>query len=74
LKLVSEMVGHGYRPRSVVAGYLAAENLRYLAEREGIHVAQGNIWSQYAIDNGDGDGSVNPFVQRGTGIGGSDAD
>jgi len=58
LKLVSKMVGGGYRPRSVVAGYLAAENLRYLAEREGIHVAQGNIWSQYAIDNGDGDGSL----------------
>ena len=58
LKLVSEMVGGGYRPRSVVAGYLAAENLRYLSESEGIHVAQGNIWSQYAIDNGDGDGSL----------------
>jgi hypothetical protein len=58
LTLVSEMVGNGYRPRSVVAGYLAAENLRYLSEHEGIHVAQGNIWSQYAIDNGDGDGSL----------------
>jgi hypothetical protein len=58
LKLVSEMVGNGYRPRSVVAGYLAAENLRYLAEREGIHVAQANIWSQYAVDNGDVDGSL----------------
>lgn len=58
LKLVSEMVGGGYRPSSVVAGYLAAENLRYLSESEGIHVAQGNIWSQYAIDNGDGDGSI----------------
>ena len=58
LKLVSEMVGGGCRPRSVVAGYLAAENLRYLSESEGIHVAQGNIWSQYAIDNGDGDGSI----------------
>ena len=58
LQMVSELVGGGYRPRSVIAGYLSAENLRYLAEEEGIHVCQGNIWSQYAIDNGDGDGSV----------------
>ncbi|MCX6927936.1 MAG: DUF3863 domain-containing protein [Verrucomicrobia bacterium] len=29
-----------------------------LTEREGVHVAQANIWSQYAIDNGDGDGSL----------------
>jgi hypothetical protein len=58
LKLVSDMVGNGYRPRSVVAGYLAAENLRCLSEHEGIQVAQANIWSQYAVDNGDGDGSL----------------
>lgn len=58
LKLVSEMVGGGYRPRSIVAGFLAADNLRFLAEEEGIHVAQGTIWSQYGIDNGDGDGSI----------------
>lgn len=58
LSMVSDMVGGGYRPRSVVAGYLAAENLRFLAEREGMHVAQANIWSQHAIDNGDGDGSL----------------
>lgn len=58
LKLVSEMVGGGYRPRSVIAGFLAADNLRFLAEEEGIHVAQGTIWSQYGIDNGDGDGSI----------------
>lgn len=58
LKLASDLVGGGYRPRSVIAGFLAAENLRYLAENEGIHVAQGTIWSQYGIDNGDGDGSI----------------
>jgi len=58
LQMVSEMVGGGYRPLSVIAGFLAAENLRYLAEVEGIHVCQGNIWSQYAVDNGDGEGSI----------------
>ena len=58
LQMVSEMVGDGYRPQSVVAGFLAAENLRYLAEEEGIHVCQGNIWSQYSVDNGDGEGSI----------------
>lgn len=58
LQMVSEMVGEGYRPSSIIAGFLAAENLRFLAEEEGIHVCQGNIWSQYAIDNGDGDGAI----------------
>jgi hypothetical protein len=58
LAMVSDLVGGGYRPCSVVAGYLAAENLQFLAEHEGVHVAQANIWSQLAIDNGDGDGSL----------------
>lgn len=58
LQLVSGIVGNGYRPKSVVAGFLSAENQRYLAEKEGIHVCQGNIWSQYAVDNGDGEGSI----------------
>lgn len=58
LQMVSDMVGKGYRPKAVIAGFLSAENLRYLAEEEGIHVCQGSIWSQYAIDNGDGEGSV----------------
>lgn len=55
---VSEMVGHNYRPLSIVAGFLSSENQEYLAKKEGIHVCQGNIWSQYSIDNQDGDGSV----------------
>ena len=58
LQMVSDMVGRGYRPKGVIAGFLAADNLRYLAEHENIHVCQGNIWSQYAIDNGDGEGSI----------------
>lgn len=58
LQLISEMVGDGYRPQSVIAGFLAADNQRYLAEQENIHVCQGTIWSQYGIDNGDGDGSI----------------
>lgn len=58
LKLVSDMVGGGYRPKSVVAGFLSADNLKYLADEEKIHVCQGNIWSQYAVDNGDGEGSI----------------
>jgi len=58
LQMVSNMVGGGYRPKSIIAGFLSAENQRYLAEVEDIHVCQGNIWSQYAIDNGDGEGSI----------------
>jgi hypothetical protein len=57
LALVAEMVGGGYRPPSVVAGFLAAANQAHLAEAEGVHVCQGNIFSQFAIDNQDGDGS-----------------
>jgi hypothetical protein len=58
LQMVSEMVGGGYRPKAVIAGFLSADNLRYLAEKENIHVCQGNIWSQYGVDNGDGEGSI----------------
>ncbi len=58
LARVSEIMGGGFRPRSVIAGFLAADNLKYLAEEEGIHVCQGNIWSQYAVDNQDGEGSI----------------
>jgi len=58
LARVSEIMGGGFRPRSVIAGFLSSANQRTLAQSEGIHVCQGNIWSQYAIDNQDGDGSI----------------
>lgn len=58
LAKVSEIVGNGYRPLSIVAGFLSAKNQEFLATEENIHVCQGNIWSQFAIDNQDGDGSV----------------
>ncbi|MFD0793099.1 DUF3863 domain-containing protein [Mucilaginibacter litoreus] len=62
LKIITKMVGNGYRPKSIVAGFLSAKNQQYLAEKEGIHVCQGNIWSQFSIDNQDGDGAVSyPF-------------
>jgi Domain of Unknown Function with PDB structure (DUF3863)/Domain of Unknown Function with PDB structure (DUF3864) len=55
---ISEMVGSGYRPECLVAGFMDAENQRYLAADEGIHVCQGQIWSQHGIDHGDGDGGI----------------
>src|SRR5271170_1780073 len=58
LQLISEMVGNGYRPQCLVAGFMDAENQNFLATEEGIHVCQGQIWSQHGIDNGDGDGGI----------------
>ncbi|KAA6459711.1 DUF3863 domain-containing protein [Acidobacteria bacterium AB60] len=58
LGMVTTMVGGNYRPQSLVAGYMDAENQRLLAADEGVHVCQGQIWSQHGIDNGDGDGGI----------------
>ena len=58
LEMISEMVGGGYRPQCLVAGFMDAENQRFLAADEGIHVCQGQIWSQHGIDHGDGDGGI----------------
>ena len=55
---ISKMVGNGYRPQCLVAGFMDAENQRLLAADESIHVCQGQIWSQHNIDNGDGDGGI----------------
>jgi hypothetical protein len=58
LSEISKMVGGGYRPQCLIAGFMDAENQRYLAQDEGIHVCQGQVWSQHGIDNGDGDGGI----------------
>jgi len=58
LQEISAMVGGGYRPQCLIAGFMDAENQRLLATEEDIHVCQGQIWSQHAIDNGDGDGGI----------------
>ena len=58
LRMISDLVGDNYRPQSLVAGYLDTANQQYLAADQGIHVCQGQIWSQHGIDNGDGDGGI----------------
>ncbi len=58
LQRLSTMVGNGYRPQSLVAGFMDAENQYFLAKEEDIHVCQGQIWSQHGIDYGDGDGGI----------------
>jgi len=58
LGMISNMVGGGYRPECIVAGFMDSENQRLLATEEGIHVCQGQIWSQHGIDHGDGDGGI----------------
>jgi hypothetical protein len=58
LRMITDLVGDNYRPQSLVAGYLDAANQQYLVQDQGIHVCQGQIWSQHGIDNGDGDGGI----------------
>ncbi|NWJ52142.1 MAG: DUF3863 domain-containing protein [Bacteroidetes bacterium] len=57
IQIISDIVGGGYRPKAIMGGFLSANNLAYLAEKENIHVAHGVIWSQHEIDGGGADGS-----------------
>lgn len=57
IRIISHFVGRGYRPQSIIGGFLSADSLKYLAEKEDIHVAQAVIWSQHNIDGGGADGS-----------------
>ena len=62
IQIITDFVGKGYRPESIMGGFLSANNLQYLAEKEDIHTAHAVIWSQHAIDGGGADGSVSyPF-------------
>jgi len=62
LQRITAMVGNGYRPKGIMGGFLSADNLAYLAEKENIHVAHAVIWSQYETDGGGADGSPSyPF-------------
>lgn len=62
IQLISKMVGGGYRPQCIMGGFLSADNLKYLSEKENIHVAHAVIWSQHNIDGGGADGSPSyPF-------------
>ncbi len=49
IQLISDMVADGYRPQSIIGGFLSADNLKYLAEKEKIHTAHAVIWSQHNI-------------------------
>jgi hypothetical protein len=58
LNMISD---HGRRqvsPQCLVAGFMDAGKPALPRQDEGIHVCQGQIWSQHGIDNGDGDGGI----------------
>jgi Domain of Unknown Function with PDB structure (DUF3863)/Domain of Unknown Function with PDB structure (DUF3864) len=57
-----QLMGHRFLTLNTIVRVHQIEVTRDVAhgpdEVEGIHVCQGNIWSQYAVDNGDGEGSI----------------
>jgi hypothetical protein len=62
IQLITHIVGNGYRPQAIMGGFLSANNLQYLAQKENIHTAHAVIWSQEAVDGGGADGSPSyPF-------------
>ena len=58
IQTISGMVGKGYRPDCIMGGFLSANNLAYLAEKEKIHAAHAVIWSQHEVDGVGADGSL----------------
>ena len=58
MALLRSFMGESYKPLSIVGGFIPARVTAYIAEKYDVHTVQGNIFSQYAVDNQDGDGSV----------------
>ncbi len=56
IRLLKGFMGEDYLPSSVVGGFIPSAAIEHIASL-GIHTVQGNIFSQYAVDNQDGDGS-----------------
>lgn len=56
VRLLKDFMGEEYLPKAIVGGFVPAKVMEHIASI-GIHVVQGVIFSQYAIDNQDGDGS-----------------
>lgn len=62
IQIITSFVGKGYRPEAIMGGFLSANDLQYLAQKENIHAAHAVIWSQHAVDGGGADGSPSyPF-------------
>ncbi|MBQ9729512.1 MAG: DUF3863 domain-containing protein [Clostridia bacterium] len=56
LELLQVFMGKGYLPLAIVGGFVPAKVMEHVASK-GIRTIQGVIFSQYSIDNQDGDGS-----------------
>ena len=57
IRLLKAFLGKDYLPKSIVGGFIPSDVIEHIASL-GIHTVQGVIFSQYAIDNQDGDGSM----------------
>ncbi|MBQ8716641.1 MAG: DUF3863 domain-containing protein [Clostridia bacterium] len=57
IHLLKSFMGKDYLPLSIVGGFVPSDVMEHIASI-GIHVVQGVIFSQYAVDNQDGDGSM----------------
>ena len=57
IALLKSFMGKDYLPLAIVGGFVPARVIEHIASL-GIHTVQGIIFSQYAIDNQDGDGSM----------------